>query len=430
MLGAIVAIQTVEGVLQAVARRRAFGCWLRRCARAGAWLLAVAVLVVLVVRWFAPQASWLLHPAWLLTLGGVAIAALWRVGFGDLIGAARAVDLHLGSDDLFLSHLALRRRVGAEPQFATVVDADARARAAQVDPARVVPWRWPRAAWSLVAVAALFLLSVWLAPYGTAGQPLAPPKAPRPPLAKVEARIAALRKAEVQAPHAPEVTQALAELKRELQALKRETPPELKPLRATEAKLGELWRERKAAHNAQASSQSSLGASDRAKQDAWRKELAGGKVDAAKQELAELRQRAGEAMQKQDAEARQQAAAQARELRSFAQRSGARDLDQAMADVLAMLGGESGAEADAELDKLVDRADLELDAMRQAAADLAALEKAMEASQMGQALAEMGALPDAGEMAAALDDYAKQFAEMMAQQLDGLELCKDCDGGG
>jgi hypothetical protein len=419
-------------LLQQVARRQAIQRW---AARTAAWALAVGIafaLTVVAVRWFAPGWPSLGRPSILLSLVGlvVAVGAL-GARFGDRRAAARRVDAHLRADDLFLTQLLLPD-AARRPELAPVVEADAQARAARVAPSAVAPLDLLPAAGRIAAALAIVALALWTAPFGAPAT--SSPAAPRPSLAKVEERIAALRKAEVEAPRSPPVEAALAELKRDLQAMQREQPPRpetKQQLKVTESKLAELWRENQRGRGAAAAQASSVGSGDRAKQNTWRKELADGKVDSLKQEVRDLAKRAAEAAKLGDQAAQAGARAQAREVRNFAQRAGASALDRAMADMLERMGDGKADESQTEdLAKLAELAELEADALRQDAADIAALEQAFAAAELAAALEQLGvALPEV-DPAAALEDYAEQFGEELADELEGLEPCEDCEGGG
>lgn len=416
----------VDRLLRQVARRQAIQRWASSTAT---WALGVGIalaLTVCVMRWLAPGWPSLGRPAILLPLAGL-VLALGALGarFGDRRAAARRVDAHLRADDLFLTQLLLAD-APRRPELAPVVEAEALARAARVAPSAVAPFDLLPAAGRCAAALGLVALALWTAPFGAPAG--GAPATPRPSLAKAEQRIAALRKAEVEAPRSPQVEAALAELKRDLQALQREQPPRLETkqqLKVTESKLAELWRENQRGRGTAAQA-SSVGSGDRAKQNTWRKELADGKADSLKQEVRELAKRAAEATKSGDQAAQAAARAQARDVRSFAQRAGASALDKAMADMLERMG--DGKTDD--LAKLAELAELEADALRQDAADVAALEQAFAAAEMAAALDQLGAALPEVDPTAALEDYAEQFGEELAEELEELEPCEDCEGEG
>lgn len=413
-----------DRLLARVAHRRAGANALLQSARAASLLgLAYACLIVVARTWWPLAAADVESPWLLASLAAAALAyGVLRGSRGDRAQAARAIDAHAHTDDLFLARSTLGAS-GLAPALAPFLEGEAQTRAAAIDPAAVAPWRLGRVARRWGAGAVLAAAAFWLVPTSAARAPAPPPRADL--AAKAASRIEALRKREVQAPTSPAVDAALAELQRTLAKLQAARTPETRAeLRRVEHKLAELWQKAKAsAADPRGLGPNSLGQGDREKQAEWKRELAAGSVEALRREL-----QSATAAASGDPAAAASARAAARELRAFAQAHGAAGLSEAMADLLQKLGeGEAGAR---ELAALTERAALELDALQQAASDLAALEGALRAEQLAGALDQLDADLPPFDPAAALAAYEKAMGERLIDELEDLEACEDCEGGG
>jgi len=415
----------VDRLLARIARRQGLAHLFRRGADA-AVALAAALLVALAATrlWWHDAAAVLAHPATLGALAGVAFAyALLGTRWRDHLAAARAADAHARSEDLFLARTAASvSRV--QPGLAPLLEREAEERAGTLTAAEVAPVALGRPLARAGVAAAAVAFGFLFLPFGTQdGSPTTPAPAVARAAARARERIETLTKKEVQAPHSPEVSVALAELQRAVQLPERQ---EVRAeLRKVEPRLAELWQ--KAKREAPNTNRTRTGAGtprDAGKQEAWRSELAAGKADALRRELQEIRDKAASGDREQTDEARERA----REVRAFAQRTGATELAAAMADLLQQLGGDT---PDAEtLAALGERAELELEAARQAAADLAALESALRTEQLAEALAALDADLPQVDAAAALAEYEAAYGAKLAEELEGLEACEDCEGGG
>ncbi len=410
---------TADRLLTRVARRLACAGVLRQSAQAACVVGVAYALVVVIVRWWLPAVTTTMESPWTLgALAGIAIVyGVLRSGRDAYRRAARAVDAHACTEDLFLARAGLADgRV--TPALAPVLEEQAQARARAIDAAAVAPWRLGRVAGMWAAGVLLSTLALLFAPTASPSQP--PPPPPANLAVKAAAKIEALRKREVQAEKSPAVDAALAELRRTLAELQATPTAQVRAeLRQVEHKLAELWQKAKAADRS-ARSSTSLGRGEQAKQAQWRQELAKGSVEGLRQELKDLAAAAAAG------DKLAQAAAAAREMRAFAKQAGADGLREAMTDLLRQLeSGDAGA-----TDQLAERAGLELDAMQQAASDLAALEQALRAEQLASALDQLDAGLPPGDLSAALAEYEELMRGRLLEELDDLEACEDCNGGG
>ncbi|MEZ5967265.1 MAG: hypothetical protein R3F56_25740 [Planctomycetota bacterium] len=413
-------------LLTRISRRRAWRTLLNGSGTAALGLAALYAVAVAVARWQVGP-TWLERPLVWLALAAVAIlVGLRRAGFGDRVAAARALDAHAGCDDLFLTHVAVAGH-DSRAALLPVVDASVQAHAHTVAASEVPGPSLQPAVRGWLGAAGLVALALWLSPLAK-GTPLAPARPPS--TTRAEARIEALRKREVQAPHSPPVEAARMELAKVVAKMQPERKTEVRAeLRTVEKKLADLWQQAKRNDpGARGSGDSRLGSDDAAKRKQWQDDLKAGKVDGLKKQLEEVAKEGKAALEKGDPKASERARSTARAIKSFARAQGAKDLDAAMSEMLEALGSQD-ASAEA-LAKLGERAELELDALRQAAQDLQALAQALRTQQLAEALDGMDA--DVGEFDpdAALEDYEKAMGERLDEMLEDLPACEDCEGGG
>lgn len=148
-------LQTLSGVRSRLGRRRAVS--------GAAWGLLVAATVGVslgLLRHF----GWLTLPGWsaaLLLLGPVVGAFVTLVRRPRWKSAASAVDTHYGLKDRAATALAFLNRPSGNRWESLQIE-DAANHLAAVQPAQVVPARWPQALpWGLAGVAAAALLLIW-----------------------------------------------------------------------------------------------------------------------------------------------------------------------------------------------------------------------------------------------------------------------------
>lgn len=416
----------VDDLILRLTRRRAWRSLLRASGRAAGVLAVLYAALVVGCRWWLGPTV-VEHPAVFTALALTALAYGVRgAGFGDRAAAARALDAHADTHDLFLTRATLGPRAAAAA-LAPLVEAQARARASSIDAGAVAGPRLLPAVSAWTAAGAVVALSLWLAPRAAP----APKPIPRTDLAaKASARIEALRKREVQAPLSPPVDAARAELAHIVAKLQPQRQAQTRvELRSVEKKLAELWQQAKNNGTDRGSGQGTqIGSGDHGKRDEWKRELAAGKVEALQRQVQEITAQAKTAAASGNAEAAARARAAAREVKAFARAQGAKDLDAAMSALLDELAGQ---ELDAAaLARLGEQAGLELEALRQSAADLQALEQALRTEQLAATVNDLAADLPAFDADAALDEYESALREQLDKELADLPPCEDCDGGG
>ena len=372
-------------------------------------LLLVARLLALLPDWFTP-ASLLVIPA---------TALVYAFIFTRRIPAkqtARLIDERSGSKELFLTAAMIEQSPG---DFQAIVLQQAEERAAELEPGKMLPFRWQRGlrdvagAAAVVALAALFLPQ--LDPFKKEEE--------RRKIAKEEERlretkkITALRAAQIaESPKTDQLEKALAELEKTFQAAKpAERETNLKKLGEHQKELGEMWR--KASNetpkeNFEKSVQG-FGQADPKKAEQFREELKKGETAGVKKEMQEI----GEEMKKlagmpDSAEKRAAQEQLQQKLNALAEglkqqlnspslnAALQRAMEQLDLSKLSQLSKDALAAAQDSLNLSAE----ELEKLAQSIQDLKSLEEALKNLQMAKMLAD-------------------------AKQLDG-EACNECNGMG
>ena len=360
--------------------------------------------------------------------------------------AARIVDRHQGTKDLFLTLTMLD---GSAGNYQPLVARNANSEAEQVQPSRVVPLPLShgslRPAISLAVVAALVLGLPQLDPFGKVAQ-ADDVKQQKQTLEK-EARKTKARAEQLatdDAENSPEVKQAIEELKATLKKMKASEPnANRKQLDQQRKKLGELHKMLDAHKLKKTLSQNDngqkFGQLESPKIDKWTRELQEGSTDDLKKELQSLKKdlqdlaklagdKSPEA-QKKRSELAQKLQKKLRDIQSFASKKLdskhplTAALKRAKQQMKAMQSGdkELAESAQKHLAETMELAKQELQQLAQTARDLDELEKALETARMAQKANENGeAQGERLENAETLDDYRefyKQLMEQMGEQI-------------
>ena len=405
-----------QRLIAQVARRQQFAAFSNRlrwgmlgAAAAYLALLLVARLLALLPNWFTPASLWVI-PATALVF---AIAFTRRVSTKQ---TARLIDERTGSKELFLTAAMIEQSPG---DFQPIVLQQAEARAAELEPAKVLPFLWQRGLRDVAGAMALVAVAIALLPQ------LDPFKKEeeRRKMAKEEERlretkkITALRAAQIaESPKSDQVEKALAELEKTFQAAKpAERETNLKKLGEQQKELGELWRKASNETPKETFEKGSqgFGQADPKKAQEFREELKKGETAGVKKEMKEI----GEEMKKLAAmpdSAEKRALREQLQQKLNALAEGLKQqlnspslnaaLQRAMEQLdLSKLSQLSKDALDAAQDSLNLSAE-ELEKLAQSMQDLKSLEEALKNLQMAKMLAD-------------------------AKQLDG-EACKDCQNMG
>ncbi len=371
--------------------------------------LLVARLLALLPDWFTP-ASLCVIPV---------TALVYALAFARRIPAkqtARLIDERSGSKELFLTAALIAHSPG---EFQPIVLQQAEERAAEIVPAKVLPFLWQRGLRDVACAAALVAVAAVFVPQF---DPFKKEEARRR-MAKEEERlretkkITALRAAQIaESPKSDQVEKALAELEKTFQAAKpAERETNLKQLGEHQKELGDLWR--KASNETPKEtfekSAQGFGQADPKKAEEFREELKKGETAAVKKELSEI----GEEMKKLAA---MPDSAEKRALR-----------EQLQQKLNALAEGLKQQMNSPSLNAALQRAMEQLDLSKLSQLSKDALDAAQESlnlsaeelEKLAQAMQDLKSLEEALKNL----QMAKQLAD--AKSLDG-EACKDCKGMG
>lgn len=397
----------------------------RLCAIA---LGAAALAIICAARLLALVPDWI-TPAWLLLIPALALPLAFLLTRKPTAReVARVIDDRTGSRELFLTAALIDATTG---DFQPIVLAQAEERAAQIQPAQVVPFRWQRGARDVAVALALLLAAIFflpqLDPFGKGKQ--------RQQAAKQEERLreskqlTALRADQLAAKSeadAEKVEQALAALEQTFkEAQPKAKEADLRRLSEHQKELGAMWRQVKNELPRDAFEQGaqSFGQADPRKAQQWREELKKGDISAAKKELAQLRDEIRRlAAMPDSAEKRALQQQLSQRLGSLAQglkqAINSPELNAALARALDQLDqAKLGALARDATQSAIDSLSLteqELEQLARALKNGQALEDALKNLQMAKKLAELGQLEGAEcQQCNGMGDYAALFAKKM-----------------
>jgi hypothetical protein len=403
------------------------GVWFRRAFLGSALLFLVLLLAARLLGTpairFAPWAPAVVPLAAFVA----ALAGLRRLADATV---ARVIDTQGKTKDLFLTTVLAGDDNG---EFRPVVCAAAEKRAAELQPARIVPLNWTRGAVEVVLALAVLVAGLrWLPqldPFRKVAQ--------RDQLAQqaqqlAESKKITIQRAEVLAieseKQSAQLKEALARLDKTFKDAKpQEREASMQRLAEDQKELGELWRKVNTDGLKQALEKGvqSFGRMDAQKLAEWREQLKKGDISGLKKELEEMRAQLQKlAAQTDPAEKQAQQEALAQRLNQLAealkQSAGSPQLDAALARAQtqldkAKLNQLSPEAMEATMDSL-QLSEQELKQLAQSLKDGQALEEALKNLQMAKQLAAHGKLDgeeakDAQEMA----DYAELFAKKMAE---------------
>ncbi|MDG2131172.1 MAG: hypothetical protein P8K08_24455 [Fuerstiella sp.] len=419
-------------------------------------VLAVAVVAVLLSRLLGliPQSQE--QPLWLMSIPAFAVllAGLFHRRVEQQT-AARAVDEHAQTKDLFLTLSSLSSSAG---EYQPLVRSFAEQRAEQIVPDDVVPFRFGERIARVVAVAGAFALSVWLTPQ-------------LDPFGKVEAatktekqrvEIEAIHKealsradrlekeAERSEEESGEIKDRINEMKSDFRRMQpKKVESNTRVLDSHRMDLGDMW---KSVSNDQLRrmmnqpiSKQQLGGSRSQKMNEWLKDLQEGKTESLQQELKKAQQTMQAMMEAKDPEARKKLASELQrelqDLQKFAEdKAGSKELASALSKAMKSLQAAKNPGEDSErlelskdameaLKQSLELSEKEMEQVAQAAKDLKKLEDAMKTLQQAQKLNDKGQLDGAKcEGCESLDDYAEMYAAMMGEGAG--EGDKDVNDGG
>ena len=440
---------TLLNRVQARLRTVSFARSLHRWTLGGLIVACVAVLIVRLAGLLPPDRQ---RPEWLLVFPATAALAAWlfhrRV---EQTAAARAVDQHAKTNDLFLTLATLSSSAG---EYQPLVEHSAAAAATRIVPAEVVPFKVQRPVGIQACVLCVLALLVWLIPT-------------LDPFGKVEAatkvqkqkkEIEVIRKVvktrdeelksvvQVAEERESKISDKMQELMGALRKMKpAETKPNSQVLQNNRQSLNELWKnvsnEELREMLSQSISDQQFGGSRAQKMNEWLKQLQEGNAEQLQQQLDQAQETMESMLEAKTPEERQKLASQLRkqlqDLKKFSsEKAGSKDLENALSQALKSLeavasqkkNGESeGSESEGELGEnemsqeaqqaLKESLELskkELQEVARSAKDMKQLEEALKTLQQAEKLNNEGQLDgEQCENCNSLSDYAEMYNQMM-----------------
>ena len=426
----------------------------------GALVLAcVSVLVVRLMGLIPPARQQL---PWLLIFPAAASLAAWmfhrRV---ERTAAARAVDQHARTNDLFLTLATLSSSAG---EYQPLVEQSAAKAAARIVPAEVVPFKVERPMGMQASVLAVLALLVWLLPtLDPFGKVEAATKVDKQKkevelIRKVVKTREEQLKSEVQVAEERE-TKIGDQMKELMGALRKMKPAETKPnsqvLQTNRQSLNELWKNVSSEELREMLSQSisdqQFGGSRAQKMNEWLKQLQEGNSEQLQQQLNQAQETMESMLEAKTTEERQKLASQLRkqlqDLKKFSsEKAGSPDLENALNQALKSLEAvaakkpgegdedaqeaEMSAEAQQALRESLELSKKELQELARSAKDMKQLEEALKTLQQAEKLNKEGQLDgEQCEGCKSLSAYAEKYKQMMAGRGTEGEAERDTPGG-
>ena len=447
-------LNQVQNRLRATSFARALHFW-----TLGALVLACASVLVVRLLGLLPEDRQPL--AWLLVFPAVAASAAWmfhrRV---EKTAAARAVDQHAKTDDLFLTLATLSSSSG---EYQPLVEQSAAKVATRIVPANVVPYKVERPIGMQAGVLCILALLVWLLPtLDPFGNVEAATK-----VEKTKKEVELIRKAvksreeklSQEVKTAEERDDKLNEQMKELMAsLRQMRPTEKKPnskvLQDHRGSLNDMWKKVSSEELREMLSQSisdqQFGGQRTQKMNEWLKQLQQGNSDMLQQQLDSAKETMEAMLEAKTPEDRQKLASQLRrqlqDLKKFSsEKAGSPELKNALNQAMKALealaakkqSGEGTSEEEMRMAKeaaealreSLELSKTELQELARSAKEMKQLEEALKTLQQAEKLNQDGQLDgEECEGCKSLAEYAEKYKKMMAGMGQDGEAKRDTPG--
>ncbi len=444
----------VQNRLRAASFARALHWW-----TLGAFVLACATVLAVRLLGLLPEGRQPL--VWLLAFPAVAAGAAWlfyrRV---EKTAAARAVDRHAKTDDLFLTLATLSSSAG---EYQPLVEQSAARIATRIVPANVVPYKVERPIGMQAGVLCILALLVWLLPtLDPFGNVEAATK-----VEKAKKEIELVRKAiktreeklSQEVKTAQERDDKLNEQMKELMAsLRQMRPLEKKPnskvLQDHRGSLNDMWKNVSSEELREMLSQSisdqQFGGQRNQKMNEWLKQLQQGNSDMLQQQLDQAKETMEAMLEAKTPEDRQKLASQLRrqlqDMKKFSsEKASSPELENALNQALKALealaakkqSGEATSEEEMQmaqeaaeaLRESLELSKTELQELARSAKEIKQLEEALKTLQQAEKLNTDGQLDgEQCEGCQSLAEYAEKYKKMMAGMGKGGEGERDAPG--
>lgn len=447
-------LSQVQNRLRAASFARALHWW-----TLGAFALACVAVLAVRLLGLLPETRQQL--AWLLVFPAAAAAAAWmfhrRV---EKTTAARAVDQHANTNDLFLTLATLSSSAG---EYQPLVEQSAARVAQRIVPADVVPYKVERPMGMQAGVLCVLALLVWLLPtLDPFGNVEAATK-----VEKTRKEIELIRKVvktreeklSQEVKTAEERDDKINDQMKELMAsLRQMRPMEKKPnskvLQDHRGSLNEMWKNVSSDELREMLSQSisdqQFGGQRTQKMNEWLKQLQQGNSERLQQQLDSAKEAMEAMLEAKTPEDRQKLASQLRrqlqDLKKFSsEKAGSKELDQALNQAMKALealaakkqSGEAISEEEMQmaqeaaeaLRESLELSKTELQELARSAKEMKQLEEALKTMQQAEKLNKEGQLDgEQCEGCQSLAEYAARYKEMMAGMGKGGEGERDKGG--
>ena len=447
-------LNQVQNRLRATSFARALHFW-----TLGALVLACASVLVVRLLGLLPEDRQPL--AWLLVFPAVAASAAWmfhrRV---EKTAAARAVDQHAKTDDLFLTLATLSSSSG---EYQPLVEQSAAKVATRIVPANVVPYKVERPIGMQAGVLCILALLVWLLPtLDPFGNVEAATK-----VEKTKKEVELIRKAvksreeklSQEVKTAEERDDKLNEQMKELMAsLRQMRPTEKKPnskvLQDHRGSLNDMWKNVSSEELREMLSQSisdqQFGGQRTQKMNEWLKQLQQGNSEMLQQQLDSAKETMEAMLEAKTPEDRQKLASQLRrqlqDLKKFSsEKAGSPELENALNQAMKALealaakkqSGEGTSEEEMQMAKeaaealreSLELSKTELQELARSAKEMKQLEEALKTLQQAEKLNQDGQLDgEECEGCKSLAEYAEKYKKMMAGMGQDGEAKRDTPG--
>ena len=414
----------------------------------------LACLAVLAVRLLGLLPETRQSMAWLLVFPAAASAAAWlfhrRV---ERTAAARAVDQHARTDDLFLTLATLSSSAG---EYQPLVEQSAARVATRIVPADVVPYKVERPMGMQAGILCLLALLIWLLPtLDPFGKVEAATK-----VEKTKKEIELIRKVvktreeklSQEVKTAEERDDKINEQMKELMAsLRKMRPLDKKPnskvLQDHRGSLNDMWKNVSSEELREMLSQSisdqQFGGQRTQKMNEWLKQLQQGNSDMLQQQLDSAKETMEAMLEAKTPEDRQKLASQLRrqlqDLKKFSsEKAGSPELENALSQAMKALealaakkqSGEAISEEEMQmaqeaaqaLRESLELSKTELQELARSAKEMKQLEEALKTMQQAEKLNQEGQLDgEQCEGCKSLAEYAEKYKKMMAGMGQGGE---------
>jgi hypothetical protein len=344
------------------------------------------------------------------------------------LAAARMTDASAKTEDLFLTSILLD---SSASEYAPLVSRKSNEKAEQVEPKKVVPYRWaPGTRYSTLAMCSLWVGVLFLPqldPFGR--EEKREQQLEREQNLKETAKATKLRRANIEKaePTSSAVEQALEDLKKTFQTMKPdEQKGNFKRLSEKQQELGRMWQtaaNRKLAQSGSMKLPTQRFGATSPRQEEWKKELKKGRTLALRKELDALQELARQIAETEDPGKRRKLEQELKqrigELQNFAATGlKSQPLEAALSRALSQLQmGQMpnlSQEAMQGMHDSLDLAGLELSQLQKMMDELQSLDQALDTLRLAQQCNGMSCLNGAGcSGLQGMGDYASLYSQLM-----------------